>query len=48
LIANLSIDQDDFDAIPVLAAAGGWKPADRAFEGRLERLLKTLNQAIAT
>ena len=44
---NLSIDRDDFEAIPVLAAAGGWKPADRAFAGKLDRLLKALNEAVA-
>ncbi len=47
LTENLSIDRDDFEAIPVLAAAGGWKPADRAFDGRLEGLLKALNEAVA-
>ena len=47
LTENLSIDRDDFEAIPVLAAAGGWKPADRAFEGKLEGLLKALNEAMA-
>ncbi len=47
LTENLSIDRDDFEAIPVLAAAGGWKPADKAFEGKLDRLLKALNEAVA-
>ena len=47
LIANLSIDQEDFEAIPVLADAGGWKPADRAFDGRLRALLQALNEAMA-
>ena len=47
LVENLSIDQDDFDISPILTRAGGWKPADRAFGGKLEALLKTLNEAIA-
>jgi len=47
LIENLSIDQEDFEASPVFARAGGWKPADRAFDGKLDRLLKALNEAIA-
>ena len=47
LTENLSIDREDFEAIPVLAAAGGWKPADQAFEGKLDRLLNSLNEAVA-
>ena len=47
LIANLSIDQEDFEAIPVLADHGGWKPANRAFEFKLVTLLQSLNEAIA-
>jgi type I restriction enzyme, R subunit len=47
LVANLSIDREDFEFAPVLARAGGWKPADRTFEGKLETLLKALNEAVA-
>ncbi len=47
LTTNLSIDREDFDDAPVLARAGGWKPADRTFDGKLEMLLKALNEAIA-
>jgi type I restriction enzyme R subunit len=47
LIANLSIDQEDFENIPILADPGGWKPANRAFDGKLQKLLKSLNEAIA-
>ena len=47
LIANLSIDQDDFDLVPVLQNAGGWGGANRAFRGQLPALLKTINEAIA-
>jgi type I restriction enzyme, R subunit len=47
LAENLSIDREDFEFAPVLARAGGWKPADRTFEGKLETLLKALNEAVA-
>jgi type I restriction enzyme R subunit len=47
LVANLTIDEDDFDAIPVLQQAGGWGRASRAFAGTLPELLKALNEAVA-
>jgi type I restriction enzyme R subunit len=47
LVVSLCIDREDFEIVPVLHDAGGWRPADRAFEGRLEGLLYELNQAIA-
>jgi type I restriction enzyme R subunit len=47
LIENLSIDQQDFDDLPVFARVGGWRQADRAFDGRLTELVKELNEAIA-
>ncbi len=47
LTQSLSIEQDDFDVIPVLANAGGWGAADRAFDGKLRTVLSTLNEAIA-
>lgn len=47
LIENLSIDREDFDAVPVLADAGGWGRADRDFEGRLSDIVIRLNEAIA-
>jgi hypothetical protein len=34
-------------APPVLARAGGWKLAGRAFDGKLQGLLKSLNEAFA-
>ena len=46
--ANLSIDKEDFDNQPALAAPGGWGAARRAFgPDRLEDLLHNLNEAIA-
>lgn len=47
LIANLSIDEEDFENIPVLQNAGGWGNANRAFKGKLPNLLKAFNEAIA-
>lgn len=47
LVANLSIDPEDFDTIPVLSQAGGWRQADRVFDGKLSRLIRSLNEAIA-
>lgn len=47
LVQNLSIDQDDFDTLPIFSRAGGWGRANRVFEGNLSRLLKELNQSIA-
>src|SRR5207237_9895912 len=35
LIANLSIDKDDFENVPVLANRGGWGRANRVFDGKL-------------
>jgi type I restriction enzyme R subunit len=47
MTVNLSIDQGDFDITPVLSRPGGWGAADRAFDGKLSNLLRTLNEAIA-
>jgi type I restriction enzyme R subunit len=46
LVANLSIDKDDFDLVPVLADRGGWGPANRAFDGKLAELLGSLNKEL--
>jgi type I restriction enzyme R subunit len=48
LIANLSIDKDDFEAIPVFTLAGGWGRADKVFAGQLPQLINQLNEAIAS
>jgi type I restriction enzyme R subunit len=48
LRANLSIDQDDFEVIPIFADAGGWGVAKKAFgASNLEFLLYEFNEAIA-
>ena len=46
LVANLSIEREDFEAIPVLSDHGGWGRADRVFEGRLAGLLEELNEEL--
>jgi type I restriction enzyme R subunit len=48
LRANLSIDQEDFEVIPIFADAGGWGVARKAFgDTKLEALLHEFNEAIA-
>jgi type I restriction enzyme R subunit len=47
LAANLSIEKDDFDDVPVLSREGGWAQANKAFDGKLESFLTELNEAMA-
>lgn len=47
LIANLSIDKEDFDDLPVFARHGGWAAANRDFKGDLPTVLEMVNEAIA-
>jgi type I restriction enzyme R subunit len=47
LVENLSIDEEDFDALPVLQREGGWGRANRAFNNKLRELLPRINEAIA-
>jgi len=47
LIANLTIDRGDFDALPIFARDGGWAVADRTFDGKLNDIITTINEAIA-
>jgi type I restriction enzyme, R subunit len=46
LVANLSIERDDFEAIPVLSDHGGWGRANRVFEGQLAELINELNEEL--
>lgn len=46
LVENLSIDQDDFADIPVLASHGGWGRANRVFDGKLVGLVSQLNEEL--
>lgn len=47
MIENLSVDQDDFESLPVFTRFGGWKKANAVFVGQLPTLIKSFNQAIA-
>lgn len=47
LIQNLSIIERDFNRIPVFADQGGWRRADREFDGSLAVLIQRFNEAIA-
>ncbi len=47
LAANLSIERDDFDYIPILEGAGGWGKANKVFDGKLSELIQALNEALA-
>lgn len=47
LITNLTIDREDFDALPIFTRDGGWFVADRAFGGKLENLILEINTAVA-
>ena len=47
LRSNLTIDQDDFEALPVFSRYGGWGKAFKTFGPELTVLIKELNQAIA-
>ncbi len=47
LVVSLSIDREDFENVPILLDAGGWKPADRAFDGKLSEIIEQFNAALA-
>lgn len=47
LIANLTVDREDFDALPIFARDGGWTRANRAFDGGLEHPIQRINEAVA-
>jgi type I restriction enzyme, R subunit len=46
LVANLSIDREDFNNVPVLLNRGGWGRANRVFDGDLTDLLDELNREL--
>ncbi len=46
LVANLSIDREDFENVPVLLNRGGWGKANKVFDGRLDELLAELNMGL--
>lgn len=44
---NLSIDEEDFETMPVFTRFGGWNKANNDFKKELPALLKELNMVIA-
>jgi type I restriction enzyme, R subunit len=47
LVENLTIDEEDFDAVPVFTRAGGWTRANRVFDNQLSSLVQEFNEEIA-
>ena len=47
LVTNLTIDREDFNVLPIFSRDGGWAPANRAFNDRLNNLLHRINEAMA-
>jgi type I restriction enzyme R subunit len=47
LIANLTIEPDDFNNVPVFFNAGGWGKAQRVFPGELDNMINQFNEALA-
>jgi type I restriction enzyme, R subunit len=47
LAENLSIEEEDFEILPVFTRFGGWKRANGIFFGELPKLIHSFNQAIA-
>jgi len=47
MIANLSIDKEDFEVVPIFTRFGGWTPANRTFNNSLDNIIRDLNEAIA-
>jgi type I restriction enzyme, R subunit len=46
LVQNLTIDRSDFEDVPVLANRGGWRKADRVFDGHLADLLVDVHKEL--
>jgi type I restriction enzyme R subunit len=44
---NLSIEREDFSAIPVLSSYGGWGKANAIFDAQLDDLLADINENLA-
>jgi type I restriction enzyme R subunit len=47
LTENLTIEPDDFDALPVFNRVGGWGRANKVFVGQLSKLISQFNEAVA-
>jgi type I restriction enzyme R subunit len=44
---NLSIDQEDFETLPIFTRYGGWGKVQTVFKDQLPELIKEFNRAIA-
>lgn len=47
LAENLTIDREDFEAVPVFTRKGGLSQATRVFAGQLDGLIQQFNEAVA-
>jgi len=47
LIANLTIEREDFNVLPIFTRDGGWARANRVFNDRLDQFLHRINEAMA-
>ncbi len=49
LIANLLIEKDDIDTLPIFTRQGvNYTQLNRVFDGKLDELLKEINEAVLT
>jgi type I restriction enzyme R subunit len=47
LVENLSVDEEDFNVVPIFSRYGGWARASKVFDGKLREVLADLNERIA-
>jgi type I restriction enzyme R subunit len=47
LVANLTVEREDFNVLPIFTRDGGWVRANRAFNNRLDSVLHRFNEAMA-
>jgi len=47
LVENLTIDQEDFEQMPIFTRLGGWVKANKQFNKQLPEILNEINVAIA-
>jgi type I restriction enzyme R subunit len=49
LVANLLIEKDDIDTLPIFTRQGmSYTQLNRVFDGKLDELLKEINEAVLT
>ena len=49
LVANLLIEKDDIDTLPIFTRQGiSYSTLNRVFDGKLDQLLKEINEAVLT